>query len=316
MFSLFPGASLKIAKNLIKVTGVKDGLKLFLSMNLSNVNKTELYIQMLALNATNLLQTMKEDFISKEIDSEDSQDIVDDYVIENLRHQEFIPIRDGAELMDKCQEIEGYAQKFRIHWLGEGEQTGPEPRYFCVMDVLRKLGNEKNHFLQDTLFDFVTLQHQHFTHYFETLLKPIEEPEIQPLPVAAPEVPAAQEVSKPEPLTEDLPLPVAQEPEPVSQEIPSAITPETVPVAEVQPAPTAQAPEPVPVTPNPLKDQDMSWLERLFCPETETPAVPKSVAASGNTPSRTLQPTPSSPAKESPDNKVFDLPKMENPFHL
>jgi hypothetical protein len=174
MFTLFQGASLKIAKNLIKVTGVQEGFNLFLKKNLSTVNKQELFIRMLALNATNLFQTMKEEFISKEIDPEDGQDIVDDYVVETLRHQEWIPIGDGAELMERCQEVEGIAQKFRIHWMGEGDHNGPEPRYYCIMDILRRFGNEKNHDLQDALYEFITLQHKHFTHYFHTLLGPIE----------------------------------------------------------------------------------------------------------------------------------------------
>ena len=184
MFSLFQGASLKIAKNLIKVTGAQEELNLFVKMNLNTVDHQVLFTQLLALNACNLLQTMKEDFIATEIDAEDGQDIVDDYVVETLRHQHTLPIKDGAELMEKCQEIEGIAQKFRIHWLGEGEHNGPEPRYFCVMDILRKFGNEKNHYLQDALYDFITKQHDHFVHYFQILLTPLESPETQPAPAA------------------------------------------------------------------------------------------------------------------------------------
>ncbi len=183
MFTLFRGASLKIAKNLIKVTGVQEGFHLFLKKNLSTINQQELYVRMLALNATNLLQTMKEEFISKEIDSEDGQDIVDDYVVENLRHQEWVPIKDGADLMEKCQNVEEIAQKFRIHWMGDQEQNGPEPRYYCVMDILRRFGNERNHDLQDSLYEFITLQHKHFTHYFHTLLAPIEAAEKEAAPV-------------------------------------------------------------------------------------------------------------------------------------
>lgn len=78
MYSLFEGASLKIAQNLIKVTDVREAVTLFLNKNLSTVNKQDLFIQLLALNACNLLQTMKEDFVSREISLEDSQDITDD----------------------------------------------------------------------------------------------------------------------------------------------------------------------------------------------------------------------------------------------
>lgn len=190
MFSLFPGASLKIAKSLVKVTDVHAGLSLFLNQAPSTVSKQLLFIQMLALNATNLLQTMKENFINREIDSEDSQDIVDDYVVENLRNQEWIPLHDGAELMEKCQEIEEIAQSLRIHWLSDREQGGPEPRYYCVMDVLRRLNNENNGDLQDALYEFINHQHGRFTRYFQTLLKPIEGPETPPAP--APEASTAK----------------------------------------------------------------------------------------------------------------------------
>jgi hypothetical protein len=184
MFSLFQGASLKIAKNLIKVTGVQEELNLFVKMNMNTVDHQVLLTQLLALNACNLSQTMKENFIATEIDSEDSQDIVDDYVVETLRHQQTLPIKDGADLMEKCQEIEGIAQKFRIHWMGEEGHNGPEPRYFCVMDVLRKFGNEKNHYLQDGLYDFITKQHEHFIHYFQILLTPLESSQPEPAPAA------------------------------------------------------------------------------------------------------------------------------------
>ena len=300
MFSLFQGASLKIAKNLIKVTGVQEGLGLFLKMNLSNVNPQELYIQMLSLNATNLLQTMKEDFIRKEIDSEDCQDIVDDYVVENLRHQKFIFVRDGAELMDKCQEIEGIAQKFRIHWMGEGEQTGPEPRYFCVMDVLRKLGNEKNHYLQDALYDFINHQHQHFTRYFQILLSPIEGSEAKPAREPALEVPVVTNFSEPA----------------ISVQVSTVVHPEeTFPARKASPGQMEKMAGPAAEDPVNPKAHDMSWVERLFYPNSGTQVPAKPVQATEKSPALTGSQT--SPAsKVSPDQNTSDLPRMEKPFHL
>jgi hypothetical protein len=176
MYSLFEGASLKIAKNLIRVTGIQDTFALFDEKNLSNVGMEELLIQVLALNACNLLQTMKEDFIDREIDSEDQQDIVDDYVVENLRMMGLSTIKDGADLMEKCQDILGIAEKLRIYWTDKEDAKGPGPRYYCVKDVLRRLGNEKNFALHDALFEFMYTQHSHFIHYFKTLLDPIEPP--------------------------------------------------------------------------------------------------------------------------------------------
>jgi hypothetical protein len=191
MYFLFDGASLKIAKNLIRVTGVQETLKLFREKNISNVGIEELFTQVLALNACNLIQTMKEDFINKEIDSEDQQDITDDYTVENLRMLGLIDIRDGADLMERCQDILDIAEKLRVYWTSKDEPKGPGPRYYCVKDVLRRLGNENNFELYDVLFEFMYTQHKHFIHYFKTLLDPIE-PSVIPeatRPTVSPESP-------------------------------------------------------------------------------------------------------------------------------
>ena len=189
MFSLFEGASLKIAKNLIQVTGVQETFRLIQEKNLTTVGAPELLKQILALNGCNLFQTMREGFIDQQIDPEDRQDIVDDYIVETLRLQKAIPYKDGAELMDLCLEVQALAEKYKVHWMEEREEAnGPGPRYYCVKDLLRRLGNEKNYELHDALFEFVYLQHKHFIHYFKVLLEPID-PE-PPTPSEAPGSPA------------------------------------------------------------------------------------------------------------------------------
>ena len=172
MFWLFEGASLKIAKNLIRVTGVHQTLSLFYQKNLSNVAAEEALKLILGLNVCNLMQTMREDFINSQIDPEDRQDIVDDYVVENIRQLKEIVARDGAERMDKCTEIMEISEKLRAHWMGEEDHSGPGPRYYAVKDILRRLGNEQNHDLHDALFEFMYTQHRHFIHYFKVLLDP------------------------------------------------------------------------------------------------------------------------------------------------
>ncbi len=170
MFTFFEGASLKVAKSLIQVTGLRESAALFKEIQISNVERDELLNLVLALNACNLAQTMKEDFIANEIDVFDSQDIVDDYVVENLRSPEWIMIRDGAERMELCLKIMGIVEELQIHWISHEDPKGPGPRYFCVTDLLRRLGSEKNTSLHDALFEFMYRQHTAFIKYFRVLL--------------------------------------------------------------------------------------------------------------------------------------------------
>lgn len=172
MYSFFDGASLKVAKNLIHTTGVRESLALFMEKNIPNTASEELLKIVLALNACNLNQTMKEEFVERAIGPLDRQDIVDDYVVEILREQDWIAIQDGAERMDKGLEILDMAEKLQIHWINEDDTNGPGPRYYCVKDVLRRLGNDRNFELHDALFEFIYLQHKQFIDYFRQLLEP------------------------------------------------------------------------------------------------------------------------------------------------
>ena len=87
MFTLFEGASLKIAKNLIKVTGVQEAFEIIQQKNLTNLGAPELLKQVLALNACNLLQTMMEDFVQKDISGEDRQDVTANATFGERRRQ-------------------------------------------------------------------------------------------------------------------------------------------------------------------------------------------------------------------------------------
>jgi hypothetical protein len=184
MYSFFEGASLKIANNLIQVTHMKESLNLFISKDISTTGHAELLKLVLALNACNLVQTMKEEFINQEIGAEDRQDVADDYVYESLRIQEWIKFVDGAEHMDKCLAILDISEKLGAHWVKNEDPTSPGPRYNCVKDVLRRLGNEKNHALQDVFFEFMYTQHGEFIKYFRLLLEApmLEEPAPENLP--------------------------------------------------------------------------------------------------------------------------------------
>ncbi len=290
MFSFSQGASLKMARSLIRVTGTREALALFLDKNLSTVDSQDLFIQLLALNACNLLQTLKEGFISDEINLEDGQDIVDDYVIETLRRQDWVKSRDGGELMDRCQEILGIAEKFQSNWEEGAEKPVLEPLYLSVMDVLRKFGSEGYFELQDSLYQFVNQQHQYFTHYFRNLLMPFGS-------VEAPAEPA------PEP---EIMIPVTTDPGP----------PLPVIVKEEPPlSPAPDAPPAEPSLPN-LEDLGGPGFPMIDAIPVETPALPLVPEA---TPAEPVQEvSPAAPlAPRSPEGAGGELESLGQPaFNL
>jgi hypothetical protein len=173
MLILRKGDSLHIARELIEKTGLQDSLILLESVKRStNVSPGELLKLLLALSACNLVQTMKEDFIDKEVLPDDQLDISDDYVAESLRRQNIVKMSDGAELMERCVEITYVVGELEIFWNNDDDPMGPGPRYYCVKEILRRLGNEENFPLRDSLFEFMYLQHKYFIDYFTKRLKP------------------------------------------------------------------------------------------------------------------------------------------------
>jgi hypothetical protein len=171
MLLLRNGDSLRIAKELIEKTGLQDSLILLESVKRSQtVPPGELLKLLLALSACNLVQTMQEEFIEKNLMPDDQLDIVDDYVVETLRRQRILVLEDGAQIMERCVDILYIVGELEIFWRNDDDPKGPGPRYYCVKEVLRRLGNEDNFSLRDTLFEFMYLQHKYFIDYFIKLL--------------------------------------------------------------------------------------------------------------------------------------------------
>ncbi len=177
MFILKKNESLDISKKLVQNTGLKESLDLLKEKNHAGaVEPAELLRQILGLSACNLVRTMKESFIAREIMGEDQQDIIDDYVVESLRHQSLVGLKDGAERMDWCQEILSVAEGLQVFWDKTEDSKGPGPRYFCVKEVLSRLGDSLNYELRDAFFEFTYLQHKYFIDFFRALLKPPPDP--------------------------------------------------------------------------------------------------------------------------------------------
>ncbi|HUO57114.1 MAG TPA: hypothetical protein VMV05_02960 [bacterium] len=234
MFAFFQGASLRIARNLIKVTGLRESLAVFQENNFASIGTAEVLKHLIAVDACNLLQTMEEDFIAKELPKDSLLEILDDYVIENLKAEPMIPCRDGADRMQQCLEIMDIVEKYQEYWVNPKTQD-PGPRFYCVKDLLRRLGCESNAPIRDNLLMFVYEQHNKFIHYFRTLLEPFQEEESQSALAAAtasaPEAPipppvirespgeeAGSQPDAPDPSTKTVETPLAH-PKPVETQV-------------------------------------------------------------------------------------------------
>ncbi len=172
MYILFSGASLKIAKNLIQAGGIRDCWTLFLEKSQGTLEKRKLLKEILGLSACNLSQAMKETSVEREIDEEDRQDLLDDYIVENLRLQDWINFVDGAERMGTCQEIEAVWERLRQHFSRTREAQGFKPTLEAVNDVMRNLGADDHKPLKAALLEFFETQHRFFMGYFRGLLEP------------------------------------------------------------------------------------------------------------------------------------------------
>ena len=172
MYILFASASLKIAKDIIRATGIRECWGPFLEKSQGTIEKRKLLREILGLNVCNLAQAMKETSVEREIDAEDRQDLLDDYIVENLRLQDWITFVDGAERMGTCQEIEAVWERLRPHFSRTREAQGFKPTLEAVRDVMRHLGADDNKPLQAVLLEFFENQHRIFTGYFRGLLEP------------------------------------------------------------------------------------------------------------------------------------------------
>ena len=165
--------SLERAKKLIQVTSLEENLAFFKAKQSAiKVPAREVLKWVLAMSACNLVRTMKVEFVAAKIPAEDQQDVIDDYVVESLRRQKLLKLKDGAEQMEMCQEILKATVELENFWLkGDDDPNSPGPRYYCVKEVLRRLGDEKNFDLHDALFEFMYLQYKHFLDYFRSFLQ-------------------------------------------------------------------------------------------------------------------------------------------------
>src|SRR5262249_32682374 len=139
MYLLFSGASLKIARNLIQVTGTQEIWTTLRQQSTSKAPPRKLWREVLGLSVCNLAQTLLEGNFDREFDPEDRQDILEDFVMEILREEKWVPSKDGAERMDICMEVLEVAERLKIHFSRTRVAQGLKPRPEAVKDLLFSL---------------------------------------------------------------------------------------------------------------------------------------------------------------------------------
>jgi hypothetical protein len=117
------------------------------------------------------VQTLKADFIVKEIPQNIREEIVRKYAAESLRQQDSHKLgkREIEEMVRGVMEVVEDLGRF---WTDREDPQGggPGPRYYCVKEVLKRLGGEVNYELHDALFELMYLQYRHYLKYFQQLL--------------------------------------------------------------------------------------------------------------------------------------------------
>jgi hypothetical protein len=165
--------SLEVARGIIKNTGLDENLGILKQKKqMGTAEPKELLKLVMSLSACNLVQAMKADFIAEEIGEQHREAIVRDYILESLRNQDLMKLKDkqvSEEMRTAVMVVVGELQNF---W-NESEDphgSGPGPRYYCVKEVLKRLGGQPNFDLHDALFELMYLQYKHYIKYFRGYL--------------------------------------------------------------------------------------------------------------------------------------------------
>lgn len=157
-----------IAREIIKNTGLDENLGILRQKKHVHTSKPrEMLKLVMSLSAVNLAQTLKSDFIVREIPEPARGAILREYVMQSLREQELLKLED-AEVELLCREVMVVVRELQAFWdeKEDPQGSGPGPRYFCVKEVLKRLGGEVNYDLHDALFELMYLQYRHYYKFF------------------------------------------------------------------------------------------------------------------------------------------------------
>jgi len=166
--------SLEIAKGLIKNTGLDENLGILKQKKHAGTAHGQEFLELvMALCACNLAQTQKADFIRTAFSPEEMEAIMADYIRESLRRQDLVELKGEKHIEIVRSSLMPVVVELQAFWKEEEDPqgSGPGPRYYCVKEVLKRLGGKTDYDLHDALFELMYLQHKHYLGYFRELLK-------------------------------------------------------------------------------------------------------------------------------------------------
>ena len=165
--------SLEIARGIIKNTGLDENLGILKQKKKPISFEPKEFLKLvMSLCACNLVQTMKADFIAEEIGGQNLDDIISDYILESFRNQDLVKLSDKREAEEMRLAVMGIVRELEGFWDEKEDPrgSGPGPRYYCVKEVLKRLGTQPNYDLHDALFELMYLQYKHYIKFFRVFL--------------------------------------------------------------------------------------------------------------------------------------------------
>jgi hypothetical protein len=166
--------SLQIARQIIKHTGLDENLGIIKQKRqLGKTEPRELLKLVMALSTCNLVQTFKAEFMAGDFTDQQRDDILRDYVMESFRNQDLVKLGGKEEAEQMRLAVMGIVGELQAFW-DESEDphgSGPGPRYYCVKEVLKRLGDQSNFDLHDALFELMYLQYKHYLKFLRDYLE-------------------------------------------------------------------------------------------------------------------------------------------------
>lgn len=165
--------SLVVARQIIKNTGLDENLGILKQKkHPASTPPREVLKLVMALSTCNLVQTLKADFIVQNLSGEEREAVTRDYILESFRNQELVRLEGKEEIEGTREEVMKIVGELQRFWKDteDPQGSGPGPRYYCVKEVLARLGGEVNYDLHDALFELMYLQYRHYLAFFRGFL--------------------------------------------------------------------------------------------------------------------------------------------------